>query len=431
MLLRPLFPLLSLLSLIFPFTSALSHQELDPQLTQLFNSTPSDGHTNNWAVLVCSSRYWFNYRHMANTLAMYRTLKRLGLPDSNIILMLADDVACNARNAFPATVYANAGKEIDLYGEGIEVDYRGYEVTVESFLRLLTGRQDATTPRGKRLLSDASSNVFVYMTGHGGNEFLKFQDNEEVSAYDVADAVEQMWEKRRYNKLLYVIDTCQANTMYSKFYSPEVISTGSSELGESSYSHHNDLDIGVAIIDGFTHFILQYFESLGKSSRETLRDLFNTYDPAKIYSHPGISTSLSTVPPEDILITDFFGAVARVEVMQSGAELPLASVGATSSGWEALPARAGGGKRIGDGGEVREEAEGLPSGRGEVGAQIWEMPLERKEDPWGFFPGFMIVAAIFVWLYVALGEDEEQIKDRLWFRLVKCVLEYCNDLTFI
>ena len=35
------------------------------------------------------------------------------------------------------------------------------------------------------------------MTGHGGNEFLKFQDNEEVSAFDIADAVEQMWEKRR------------------------------------------------------------------------------------------------------------------------------------------------------------------------------------------------------------------------------------------
>lgn len=52
-------------------------------------------------------------------------------------------------------------------------------------------------PPNKRLLSDASSNVLIYLTGHGGNEFLKFQDNEELSAFDVADAVEQMWEKRR------------------------------------------------------------------------------------------------------------------------------------------------------------------------------------------------------------------------------------------
>lgn len=53
--------------------------------------------------------------------------------------MLADDAACNARNSFPGAVYASSGRKLDLYGEGIEVDYRGYEVTVESFLRLLTG----------------------------------------------------------------------------------------------------------------------------------------------------------------------------------------------------------------------------------------------------------------------------------------------------
>lgn len=70
---------------------------------------------------------------------MYRTVKRLGIPDSNIIMMLADDVACNSRNIFPATVYNNRGRHLDLYGENVEVDYRGYEVTVENFIRLLTG----------------------------------------------------------------------------------------------------------------------------------------------------------------------------------------------------------------------------------------------------------------------------------------------------
>lgn len=59
-------------------------------------------HTSNWAVLVCTSSYWYNYRHMANSLSIYRTVRRLGIPDSNIILMLADDVACNARNPYPS-----------------------------------------------------------------------------------------------------------------------------------------------------------------------------------------------------------------------------------------------------------------------------------------------------------------------------------------
>jgi len=59
------------------------------------------------------------------------------------------------------------------------------------------GRVDPSVPRTKRLLTDDRSNIFVYMTGHGGNEFLKFQDNEEISAFDVADAFEQMWQKKR------------------------------------------------------------------------------------------------------------------------------------------------------------------------------------------------------------------------------------------
>lgn len=57
---------------------------------------------------------------------------------------------------------------------------------------------DPSLPRSKRLLTDDHSNIFVYMTGHGGNEFLKFQDNEEISAFDIADAFEQMWQKKRY-----------------------------------------------------------------------------------------------------------------------------------------------------------------------------------------------------------------------------------------
>ena len=35
-------------------------------------------------------------------------------------------------------------------------------------------------PRSKRLLSDSGSNVLVYLTGHGGDDFLKFQDQEEM-----------------------------------------------------------------------------------------------------------------------------------------------------------------------------------------------------------------------------------------------------------
>ncbi|KAM0178102.1 hypothetical protein ACHAPC_008571 [Botrytis cinerea] len=276
-------------------------------------------HTSNWAVLVSTSRFWFNYRHLANVLSLYRTVKRLGIPDSQIILMLPDDMACNPRNAFPGTVYSNADRAVDLYGDNIEVDYRGYEVTVENFIRLLTDRVGEEMPRSKRLLTDDRSNILVYMTGHGGNEFLKFQDAEEISAFDLADAFEQMWEKKRYHELLFMIDTCQANTMYSKFYSPNIIATGSSEIDQSSYSHHADNDVGVAVIDRYTYYNLDFLETQVREpgSKKTLGDLFDSYDESKIHSHPGVRWDLFPGGEQggrERLLMDFFGNVQNVEV---------------------------------------------------------------------------------------------------------------------
>ena len=292
-------------------------------LFSLLALTPSPSlagtHTSNWAVLVSTSRFWFNYRHLANVLSLYRSVKRLGIPDSQIILMLPDDMACNPRNAFPGTVYNNADRALDLYGDNIEVDYRGYEVTVENFIRLLTDRLGEDVPRGKRLGTDAGSNVLVYMTGHGGNEFLKFQDAEEIGARDLADAFEQMWEKKRYNEMLFMIDTCQANTLYTHFYSPNIIATGSSEIDQSSYSHHADNDVGVAVIDRWTYYNLEFLENevTSPTSKLTLGDLFDSYDESKIHSRPGVRWDLFAGGMDkgrERLVVDFFGNVQGVEV---------------------------------------------------------------------------------------------------------------------
>lgn len=251
---------------------------------------------------------------MANVLSLYRTVKRLGIPDSQIILMLSDDIACNPRNAFPGTVFNNMDQAIDLYGDLIEVDYRGYEVTVENFIRLLTDRWDANHPRSKRLLTDENSNIFIYLTGHGGNEFLKFQDAEEIGSYDIADAFEQMYEKKRYNEIFFMIDTCQANSMYERFYSPNILAVGSSAVDESSYSHHSDLDIGVAVIDRFTYYTLDFLEKIKKNSQETMDKLFDVYTYENVHSTPGIRTDLFKRDIHDVRLTDFFGNVQDVAV---------------------------------------------------------------------------------------------------------------------
>jgi len=87
-------------------------------------------------------------------------------------------------------------------------------VTVENFLRVLTGRHESAVPRSKRLLSDEGSHILLYMTGHGGDEFLKFQDSEELQSHDLADAVKQMKEKHRWDNLNLFPFTCLYPTVF-------------------------------------------------------------------------------------------------------------------------------------------------------------------------------------------------------------------------
>jgi len=51
--------------------------------------------------------------------------------------MVADDMACNPRNPSPATVFNNADQQLNVYGDDVEVDFRGYEVRLFLLLILL------------------------------------------------------------------------------------------------------------------------------------------------------------------------------------------------------------------------------------------------------------------------------------------------------
>ncbi|KAJ8924371.1 hypothetical protein NQ315_007167 [Exocentrus adspersus] len=286
---------------------------------------PKGGQTNNWAVLVDTSRFWFNYRHVANVLSIYRSVKRLGIPDSQIILMIADDMACNPRNPRPATVFNNANQHINVYGDDVEVDYRGYEVTVENFVRLLTGRLPPGTPRSKQLLTDEGSNVLVYLTGHGGDGFLKFQDSEEITSQEMADALEQMWQKQRYHETFFMIDTCQAASMYERFYSPNILAVGSSLVGEDSLSHHVDPAIGVYIIDRYTYYALEFLENVDRQSNKTMGEFLQVCPKSVCISTVGVRRDLFKRNPDYVPITDFFGSVRPVSLLTEVKIQPLTS----------------------------------------------------------------------------------------------------------
>lgn len=204
----------------------------------------------NHALIIDTSRLWTNYRHSSNVLSIYSVVRQLGIPDSRISLMVPGDIPCNPVNAEAGQVFHTRGR--NLFTQ-VDSDYKGEEITRDTISRLITNRHLPWTPRHRRLASAPDSKVLIFMTGHSGVGFAKIQDLDEFHAADIADILKEMEIVHRYDKLLWVGDTCRAASLHNEFYSDNVIAVGSSQDRQSSYSRHGDRGLGVSVVDRFSY----------------------------------------------------------------------------------------------------------------------------------------------------------------------------------
>lgn len=246
--------------------SAYDKQIAPPTLASTSHSRTED----TWIVIVSTSRFWQNYRHTTNALAMYWAAKRSGVPDDHIVLMVAEKHACDARNVYPGTAFADKDLSVSLFCSGVEIDYVGDSVTAVNFLRVLTGNVPAGTPKHQQIFPTKNSNVVVYMTGHSGDNFMKFHDYEFISSYDMAQAFWRMHRKDRYHRLLFIVDTCQAATLYDQVDAPNVVSIGSSIKKEDSLSSFRRYaeELGAFNVDGFSGEFFWKFAEFGADAQE-------------------------------------------------------------------------------------------------------------------------------------------------------------------
>jgi len=179
-------------------------------------------------------------------------------------------------------------------------------------MRVLLDRHPPGTPASKRLDTNEGSNIFIFMTGHGGDEFLKFQDSEEISSQDIAGAFEQMRLKGRYNEIFFAVDTCQASTLAKHFASPGVLALGSSVRNENSYSHHADDLLGTAVIDRFTYHVLDFMNA--KGSQASIAQLMSHLSRDRLHSTARIEADHFARKLDEVPLTDFLGSVLQVDM---------------------------------------------------------------------------------------------------------------------
>ena len=266
---------------------------------------------NVHAVVVSSSRYWFNYRHAVNALAMYQRLRRNGIPESNIVLMVADDLPTNPRNPFKNAMFPNGVSAPSVYNASTHIDYRGADVTVSNFLHVVLGTQAPITNR-RVIHSNAESNLLIYITGHGGDQFFKFQDEEELTATDIANMMRELHRRQRYSKLLWIADTCQAFTLGDEIDAPNVYALGTSLRGQNAYAHHSDSDVGLSVMERWTFGMLQYYENFATPDSTLQEVLVDGVLKPGIMNGPlgaeiGVNDKNCDRPFSQVLASEFFG----------------------------------------------------------------------------------------------------------------------------
>ena len=174
--------------------------------------------TGQYAVLVQGSNGFDNYRHQADVLSIYQSLRRGGYPDDYIILILDKKMASDPRNPEPGVV-RTAPDGPDLLGgttTGSDilpamVDYDSADLTASDVADILAGRQSDHLP--VVVPQDEGNNVLFYWSGHGrstsrggANEF-SWRETSSGKGFS-ANLLKQTAQQMLFRKLLIAAEPC-------------------------------------------------------------------------------------------------------------------------------------------------------------------------------------------------------------------------------
>lgn len=165
----------------------------------------------NYALVVAGSETWSNYRHQADALCIYQLLKGAGYDDDHIVLILADDLARNAKNPEPGVIRVREDGE-NVYA-GAQIDYRLEDLQPGDLADILCGRKSERLPQV--INATEQDNVLVFWSGHGGQGSLLWGEYFQFYDRDMVRLMAQLNEGgiRRYRKMLWLVEACYAGSV--------------------------------------------------------------------------------------------------------------------------------------------------------------------------------------------------------------------------
>ncbi|MFH0967668.1 MAG: C13 family peptidase [Methanobacteriota archaeon] len=255
-----------------------------------------------WAVIGGLSQDWVNYRHQADALTMYQMLRKHGVPDDHIIMMVYDDIPQDPHNTKPGEVYhVPKGEEVR---KTAILDYSGEQVNQQTIEQVLTGKsseQDLPV-----LGSNENSTILVYFASHGapGGLLVIGEGEAVITPEEMNILVEKMKENQKFGQMLILLESCYSGATVEDISTSGVLVMTAAGKNETSKSAIYDPDLSSWISDEFTNKLTAIIRKSGET--DSVRDLFAKIYPAVRSSHPGIYNLNNSFSP-DTPISVFFG----------------------------------------------------------------------------------------------------------------------------
>ncbi|ESO96473.1 hypothetical protein LOTGIDRAFT_115714 [Lottia gigantea] len=249
---------------------------IQADFVDFFEQKPNeDG--KHWALLVAGSSGYYNYRHQADVCHAYQIMKKHGIPDERIVVMMVDDIAHNIENPDKGSII-NQPNGPNVY-PGVPKDYTHEKVNPKMFLEVLQGNVEAVKSMngsGKVINSGPNDHVFVNFVDHGAPGILGFP-REFLHATQLSPVVKKMAKDNKFAKLVFYVEACESGSIFAGDLLPDninVFATTAANAHESSYACYFDNHLKTYLGDVYSVMWMQDSDKVNLNT-ETLSKQFD------------------------------------------------------------------------------------------------------------------------------------------------------------
>jgi glycosylphosphatidylinositol transamidase (GPIT) subunit GPI8 len=160
----------------------------------------------------------------------------------------------------------------------------------------------------RKLNTNKNSRIIISIAAHGGENFIKFRAKSVVLTEELNRTLWEMYHKQRYKEILFIVDTCEGESLFYDIDIPNIYFVTSSKRDQKASSYSFDYKFMTPTVDRMHFKLFEYLNRIfdNKNFNIPINSIFHdfqTKEKSFITSDVIIKNSIT----REILFSEFFG----------------------------------------------------------------------------------------------------------------------------